>query len=431
MRAGAALGRLASTFVCASGVAMAQAPAPASTVDHEVDPAQFSAAPEADVAKPWGVRVIVGPEWQRGRSLPDGAAWRSAIDLHREFTLGADWRGVLSNRLESTHNPHGAHRGTNALREAYVTRAVDARWFIDIGRVNVRSGVGLGYSPTDWLRGSVLATPTNQNPASARENRLGAFMLRMQHVTDSGSMHFAYAPQLTSDAAAPMRPWGLNLARGNAGHGFQWRWAPHVSETLSLDVMALAHSGQPFEVGANLSAVVSPSVVVHAEMSVARRPRMGPEGEPTRKGFAPRAALGLSWTLPTGATLGVEYQHAGDALSGDAWNRWRQRTDPAALRSIGAWRSQRARTQDPLLRSGWFARLQWNDVLRDGRYDLGAFVRLNPHDRSRLWQVSGVWHVTPAFSLRLTAFGVQGSPSTEYGGRALRRYVWIGGEMFF
>ena len=39
MRAGAALGRLASTFVCASGVAMAQAPAPASTVDHEVDPA--------------------------------------------------------------------------------------------------------------------------------------------------------------------------------------------------------------------------------------------------------------------------------------------------------------------------------------------------------------------------------------------------------
>ena len=179
-----------------------------------------------------------------GRSLPDGAAWRSAIDLRREFTLGADWRGVLSNRLESTHNPHGAHRGTNALREAYVTRAVDARWFIDIGRVNVRSGVGLGYSPTDWLRGSVLATPTNQNPASARENRLGAFMLRMQHVTDSGSMHFAYAPQLTSDAAAPMRPWGLNLARGNAGHGFQWRWAPHVSETLSLDVMALAHSGQ-------------------------------------------------------------------------------------------------------------------------------------------------------------------------------------------
>ena len=429
MRAGPALGHLASMLVCASAVAVAQAQP--RVVTDEVDPAHFSAAPEADVPKPWGVRVIAGPEWQPSRNLADGVAWRSAIDLRQEFALGADWRGVLSNRLESTHGPHGVHHSTHALREAYVTRAANAHWFVDIGRVNVRSGVGLGYNPTDWLRGSVLATPANQNPASARENRLGAFMLRMQHVTDSGSMHFAYAPQLTSDAAAPMRSWGLNVARGNAGHAFQWRWAPRVTETLSLDVMALARTGQPFEVGANLSAVITPSVVAHAEVSVARRPRPGPEGGPIHKGFAPRAALGLSWTLPTGATLGVEYQHAADALSGADWDRLRRREDPAALRAIGAWRSERARTQDPLLRSGWFARFQWNDVLRDGRYDLGAFVRLNPHDKSRLWQISGAWHVTPAFSLRLITFGVQGGLNTEYGGRALQHYVWIGGEIFF
>lgn len=431
MRARAALGHLASTLVCASAAAMAQAQAQAPAVADEVDPAQFSAAPEVDVPKPWGLRAIAGPEWQQSRNVPDGVAGRSAIDLRHEFTLGADWRGVLSNRLESTHGPHGVHHSTHALREAYVTRAVNARWFVDIGRVNVRSGVGLGYNPTDWLRGSVLATPTNQNSASARENRLGAVMLRMQHVTDSGSMHFAYAPQLTSDADAPMASWGLNLARGNAGHAFQWRWAPRMSETLSLDVIALARSDQPFEVGANLSAVLTPSVVAHAEVSVSRRPRAGPEGGPTHKGFAPRAALGLSWTLPTGATVGMEYQHAGDALSGADWNRLRRRIDPAALRAIGTWRSERARTQDPLLRSGWFARLQWNDVLRDGRYDFGAFVRLNPHDRSRLWQVSGAWHITPAFSLRLTASGVQGALNTEYGGRTLQRYLWIGGEVFF
>ncbi len=421
---------LAAMWAYLGLAALAQAQAPTSSAD-EIDPAQFVAVPEVEAPAPWSLRVSGGPEWQRGPGLPGGTVWRAALDLRHEFALGAEWRGVLSDRLELKHGVGGARHSANALREAYLSRGIDGRWFVDIGRVNVRSGVGLGYNPTDWLRGNVLATPSNQNPASARENRLGAFMLRVQHVTDSGSMHWAYAPKLTSDATAPMRPWSLNLTRGNAAHALQWRWAPRISETLSVDVQALARSGQPLEVGTNLSAVISPSVVAHAEVTLARRTRARIGAPSTDKHLAPRAALGLNWTLPSGATLGVEYQHAGDAPSGDDWNRWRQRDDPLARRTVGAWRGERARTQDPLLRSGWFARLQWNDVLRDGRYDVGAFVRVNPHDRSRMWQLSGAWHVTPAISLRLIALGVQGASNTEYGGRALRRYAWVGAEGVF
>lgn len=411
---------------------LAQASAPNAELtensDADVDPSQFSAVPAPLPPTPWGLRWSIGPEWQNGPRLATGMGLRTALDLRHEFALGPGWRAVLSDRLEVTRGSGGEHQSTNALRELYLTHAWDSQWFFDAGRVNLRSGVGLGYNPTDWLRGNLLATPANQNPSSARENRFGVFMLRAQHVSDNASMHWAYAPRLTSETATTAHTWGLNLARGNDAHALQWRYAPRLSDTVSLDVLALATAGRTAEVGANATAVLGSSLMAHAEMALARRARWTGQGLSPSKHLTTRAALGLSWTHATGASWSLEYQYAGDALSGAAWNHWRQHEDPVVRRALGAYRSDRARTQDALLNANWFARLQWNDIHHDGRFDLGAFARINPYDRSQLWQVNGAWHVGPTLSLRLVASAVHGAANTEYGGRALRRYLWLGCE---
>lgn len=431
--------QMLAQLVCAcllAQVGPAKAQSPGGTDSHDdsgpdVDPTQFVAVHAAVPSIPWGVRWSVGPEWQNGPRLVTGMGLRFALDLRHEFVLGSGWRALVSDRLEVTHSASGGHQSTNALRELHVTHTANSQWFFDVGRINIRSGVALGYNPTDWLRGNVLATPANQNPSSARENRLGAFMLRAQHVTDNASMHWAYAPQLTSEATATARAWGLNLARGNAAHSLQWRYTPRLSESTSLDVLALATKGSELEIGANATAVLSPSLMAHAEATLARRARWTEQGLFPSKRLTPRAALGLSWTHNSGATWSVEYQHAGDALPGAAWNHWRLQSDALSQQALGAYRGERARTQDPLVRSNWFARLQWNDIRKDGRFDIGVFARLNPYDHSQLWQVSGSWHISPTDSLRVMIWGVRGSEKTEFGGRQLRQYLWMGWEGYF
>lgn len=398
------------------------------------DPASFAAAPadQSSAATPWGIRLQGGAEYLDVRhENPGGAGWRAAVDMRHEFMLDDAWRFTLSDRLEWARAPDGGSAGSNALREAYVTARLGDTTYLDLGRVNQRSGVALGYNPTDWLRGNLLSTPSNQNPATARENRLGAVMLRLQHVGEWGSAQLAYAPRLTEPSLAPMDAWGLNLDRGNDTHTVQVRVSPRVSERFSLELLALQRERAPVELGFNASAVLTPSVLAHMEASWARRTPLRHWAQSGQESGAWRVATGLNWTLSHGSTLGLEYHHAGDALDRTDWNRLRSDQGVLAARQLTLLRGQRARTQDPLVRDSWFARWQWNDVLRDGRFDLGAYARYNPYDRSHQLQLSGAWHLQPDLTMRLIGLRNSGSRTSEHGAKAQRSYVWLGLEHWF
>ena len=51
---------------------------------------------------------------------------------------------------------------------------------IDLGRINVRNGVALGYNPTDYFRAGAVRAAVSVSPASLKENRQGSVMLRGQ-----------------------------------------------------------------------------------------------------------------------------------------------------------------------------------------------------------------------------------------------------------
>ena len=68
----------------------------------------------------------------------------------------------------------------NDLRELFVEwQPTDTAW-LELGRVNIRNGVALGFNPTDFFRPRTVIEPLTADPSVLREDRLGALMLTGQ-----------------------------------------------------------------------------------------------------------------------------------------------------------------------------------------------------------------------------------------------------------
>lgn len=411
-----------------AGAAAVGQPAP------ELEPAQFLASPPMDgPAEYAGFKASIGVEiFDRRRPVPDApdTALRSVLDFRKEWRVGDQLRLALSNRLESleVNTGHGTVR--NALREAYLSASVGDSAFVDVGRINLRSGVGLGFNPSDWLREGASLPQTTQNPASQRENRLGTFMLKMQAVQGWGAAHVALIPHLERRPDEESAH-GLDLGRTNADPALHLRIAPKVNERISVDLLAYARSGRQPQWGLNTTAVMSDALIAHFEWSAGLREGLVDPSQQRSRSLHHRVATGFSWTAPNGAVLAMERHLATDALSRDDWNTWRLSTANAIAVRLGQLRGERLALQDPLVRDAWFIRVAMNGLLRDPDIDVSAFLRLNPHDNSRLWQLDCSWHANAQLSLHISAGGFSGGSRSEFGANALRSFVALRGEVAF
>lgn len=421
---------LFSVGLLASHTAMAQTAA-------GLDPTLFQSVPATEEPlENLGLKASIGVEVFDRRPPAPGAAsgpeqaLRAVLDFRREWRLGKQTRLTLSDRLEGLQDDRGHGTVRNALREAYVSVGLDDAWFVDLGRINVRSGVGLGFNPSDWLREGASLPQTTQNPASQRENRLGTVMLKVQTVQGWGAAHLALVPQL-ADRLDEVSPYGLDWGRSNADPALHLRLAPQLSERFSLDLLAYAREGRHPQWGLNSTAVLGEAWIAHLEWASGRRESLVGPALARESSMHHRVAAGLSWTTSMGAVLAIERQLATDALSGDDWNTWRLSTDPATARRLGQLRAERSAVQAPLVRDAWFVRVALNGVLRDPDLDLSAFVRLNPHDHSSLWQVDGSWHASARVSVHASVGGFAGAARSEFGANPLRSYAALRLEVAF
>src|SRR5262245_30118113 len=76
----------------------------------------------------------------------------------------------------------------NDLREAYFAWTVDPQTFLNFGRINLKSGVALGFNPTDFFKTRAVVEPLSADPSVLREDRLGTLMLRAQRSWTRGAM---------------------------------------------------------------------------------------------------------------------------------------------------------------------------------------------------------------------------------------------------
>ena len=101
---------------------------------------------------------------------PTPASWedRLFLDSRDEWTLGNGVTVTYSGRFNlraANDVAFPSHESVrNDLREAYVSWHPDDSTFIDLGRVNVKSGVAAGFNPTDFFRTRAVVEPLTADP---------------------------------------------------------------------------------------------------------------------------------------------------------------------------------------------------------------------------------------------------------------------------
>jgi len=119
------------------------------------------------------------------------------LDVHYDKTFAPAWRVVFADLLDSHWRERFSHQSAvNTVIDAYVSWQWRPDQIADLGRINTRYGVALGYNPTDYFRANAIRSIISIDPASLRENRLGSVMIRGQTLWTAGSFTALYSPKL-------------------------------------------------------------------------------------------------------------------------------------------------------------------------------------------------------------------------------------------
>ncbi len=314
---------------------------------------------------------------------------RVSLDFQIDTTLAPNLQFFLANRLDVNGQDH-QHETVNTLKEAYLSWQASPNQALDIGRVNQRNGVAMGFNPSDYFKVGALRSVVSIAPSSLRENRLGAGMLRGQYLWDSGAVSVLFAPKLGDQRESA--PFALDFGASNLRHRWQIAATQTISDGIAPQLLVFGEQGQSPQVGLNLSLLASDALSVYAEYSGGRSASLLNQSKqvdsPTR--FYSRLATGATYTFPANISLNLEYQYNGAALNKADWqSAWQQ---PAVY---WAYRSQVFQRQDMPTQHAAFAFVTWNDALV-ADFDLNWMYRRDLVDHSQQSWLEARYHLTHA-----------------------------------
>jgi hypothetical protein len=129
------------------------------------------------------------PNWQE----------RLFLDARKEWALGGDASVTYSGRLNLQAQDEPAfptHQDArHDFREGFVSWHALPSTYLDLGRINLKSGVAAGFNPTDFFKTRTVVEPLSIDPAVLREDRLGAFMIEDQHIGEGAAGGHAEEPK--------------------------------------------------------------------------------------------------------------------------------------------------------------------------------------------------------------------------------------------
>ena len=366
------------------------------------------------------------------------ASWQARIfgDVRQEKRIGSDLKLVFSDRLNLRQSSQldVGKRGSlgNDLREASASWEAAPGVFLDAGRINLKSGVALGYNPTDFFRPRSGIELDTADPSARRENRLGMVMLSAQKLWNGGALLLAYAPRLAREdrlsgsLPAPADPL---LGRTNGMGRFLAKASVRLAEDVAPEFLVF-HDRLGTKFGANLAVAVGQSMIAYGEFSGGVRGNLIEEAwafaqrTGTVPGFVPsplatggrrfrsEAVLGLSYALENRTTLNLEYHFNEAGLSPGDWRRWFGSGAPASL--LWLYRGYAGDQQQLTSRHAIFVRAERPDVMVRGLTATG-FVNVNPQDGSVMAQLGGNYALSNAWTLAGNVSAWGGGRRSEYG----------------
>jgi hypothetical protein len=378
---------------------------------------------------------------------PSPSTWENwlFLDTRDEWRIGDDWLVDYSGRLNfraSNGIPFPTHENVrNDLRELFVEYQPTSTIWIELGRVNLRNGVALGFNPTDFFRPRTVVEPLTADPSVLREDRLGTLMLTGQTLWRYGSVTVAYAPKVTTPTAIynirDEQNFDPGLDRTNATDRFFAKTNVNLSDWFNPDLLYY-HAANRTQIGADLTEPIGHDIVGYVEW--AGGPRSDLIADALHYGIATGTlptlaasllpndaaarfmndlAVGFSYATSQSMTFNLEYHFSEAGFTSRDWKNW---FNTAAARGFlpgidaALWyiRSYAQDQQDPTSRHSAFLRWDWQDAfVRD--LELTAIATVNLQDASAFAQVTAEYHLSRAWTVAALASGTSGGRRTEYG----------------
>jgi hypothetical protein len=346
--------------------------------------------------------------WEERLFLDARARWRLAD------TLSLVYSGRLNLRAEDDLRFPGHENIRHDFREGYLAWTPAAGLFLELGRINLKSGVALGYNPTDFFKTRAVVEPLSADPSVLREDRLGTLMLLGQRVWNGAALTVAVAPKLARASAVygndNLRSFDPGFDRTNAAT----RILVKVSITLSADVspeFLFYNEAGNSRFGLNLTRAFGQSVIGYVEWAggsdsglvqdallFGRATGTLPQAAPpviaagAARAFRNDVALGAAYATAYGPTFNLEYHYRQAGFSDADWHNWfatgiAHSGDAAVTGALWYIRGYAADRQEPVARSSLFFRAAWQDAfVRD--LALSFFVDADLRDASGLAQFS-------------------------------------------
>ena len=205
---------------------------------------------------------------------PQPPSWEDwlFLDTRDEWTLGPEWRLNYSGRLNvrtSNSIPFPTHETVrNDLRELFVEWQPTETAWLELGRVNIRNGVALGFNPTDFLRPRTVIEPLTADPSVLREDRLGVLMLTGQWLWSSRSMTVAFAPKVTRPTPIidirTEQSFDPELGQTNTDDRVMIKVSLNLADTFNPELLYY-HAGDRTQIGTNLTTPISRTTVAYLE----------------------------------------------------------------------------------------------------------------------------------------------------------------------
>jgi len=377
---------------------------------------------------------------------PTSPRWQEQFfgDARMEWPLGSNAHAVYSGRLNlvAEDGLGFPNRGnvTNDLREAYVSVEPHPRSYFDAGRINLKSGVALGFNPTDFFKARAVVDPLTADPSALREDRLGTVMIRGQRVGEASSLMVAYAPHLTHQVPLAPDPYrGFDPLWGRTNGTDRWlvKASAQLGDGVNPEVLAYGEKDK-WQLGVNIAESMGQSTVAYLEWSGGRNvsiadqalefaratgtippdaPGVFTQGSDER--FRSRVAVGASYTTESKITFNLEYHYNGAGFSRADWNRWfaagEGRPDSSAIvRTLWYIRDYAAAQQEPIQQHSIFVRADWVDAFVP-KLELTGFVMADAADGSSLWQGESNYATTDLWSFGVLASGTTGGRHSNFG----------------
>ncbi|HKD41975.1 MAG TPA: hypothetical protein VKB87_16945 [Myxococcaceae bacterium] len=326
------------------------------------------------------------------------------------------------------------------FRELYASWKVFEGAYLDAGRINLKSGVAIGFNPTDFFKTRAVVEPLSVDPSVLREDRLGTLMLRGQFVWKHGSVSAAFAPRVASPpplyTSAALPALDPMFGRTNAHHRFLLKANVDLIEDFSPEALFYQEDGA-VRLGFNIAQSLGKKVVAYAEWAGGSQSGLSQEalafGTLTKSfstavadnlatssatHFQQDASVGLSYANESKMTFWLEYHLHQAGFSRGDWRFWfDQGTGPSGeLLSPLLWfeRGYAQEQQAPMSKHSLFLRADWADAFIFN-LELTAFANVDLYDGSTLAQVTASYAVTNLWTVALLSAANVGSRRSEFG----------------